>query len=64
MNKEQEQIIDEAYENYQKEMLYHPEENWLDDGVGEKSYRQLSKEEFINKCKTNPEFSETWGNKD
>ena len=42
-------------------MLYHSEENWLDDGVGEKSYRQLSKEEFTNKCKTDPEFSETWG---
>lgn len=55
------QIIDEVYENYQKEMLYHPEENWLDNGVGEKSYRQLTQEEFINKCKTDNEFSERWG---
>lgn len=55
------QIIDEVYENYQKEMLYHSEENWLDNGVGEKSYRQLTQEEFINKCKTDNEFSERWG---
>ena len=59
MNKEQ--IIDEAYENYQKEMLYHQEDNWLDDGNDSKCYRQLTKEEFINKCKTDPEFSEKWG---
>jgi len=55
------QIIDDAYDNYKKEMLYHPEENWLDNEVGGKSYRQLSQEEFINKCKTYPEFSERWG---
>jgi hypothetical protein len=56
-----EQIIDEVYENYKKEMLYHPEENWLDNEVGGKSYRQLSQQEFINKCKTDSEFSENWG---
>ena len=61
MNKEQQQIIDEVYENYKKEMLYHPEENWLDNEVGGKSYRQLSQQEFINKCKTDNEFSENWG---
>jgi hypothetical protein len=41
--------------------MYHPVENWLDDGNGEKTYRQLSQEEFINKCKTDSEFSERWG---
>ena len=51
----------DAYKNYQKEMLYHPEENWLDNGVGEKSYRQLTQEEFTNKIKTDDEFAKKWG---
>jgi hypothetical protein len=61
MNKEQQELLDEVYENYSKKMMYHPVENWLDDGNGEKTYRQLSQEEFINKCKIDPEFSEKWG---
>ena len=60
MNKEQQELLDGAYKNYCKEMIYHPEKNWLDDGNGEKTYRQLSQEEFINKCKTDIEFSEKW----
>jgi hypothetical protein len=60
MNKEQQELLDEAYKNYSKKMMYHPVENWLDDGNGEKTYRQLSQEEFINKCKTDSEFSEKW----
>ena len=60
-NEKLNQIIDEAYKNYQKEMSYHPEENWLYNGVGEKCYRQLTQEEFINKCKTDLEFSGKWG---
>lgn len=43
------QIIDEVYEKYHKEnknVMY---------------LTFLLKEEFINKCKTNPEFSEKWG---
>ena len=51
-NEKMNQIIDEAYENYQwkqpKSFPAHPDSN-------------LSKEEFINKCKTDPEFSEKWG---
>jgi hypothetical protein len=46
MNKEQ--IINEAYENYYEYMR--DDRQW-----------ELDKEEFINKCKTDPEFSETWG---
>jgi hypothetical protein len=61
MNKEQQELLDEVYKNYSKKMMYHPVENWLDDGNGEKTYRQLSQEEFINKCKTDSEFSERWG---
>jgi hypothetical protein len=61
MNKEQQELLNEAYKNYSKKMMYHPVENWLDDGNGEKTYRQLSQQEFINKCKTDAEFSEKWG---
>jgi hypothetical protein len=45
--------IDESYEDYKNKteiMMGHGFHGTL-----------LSKEEFINKCKTNPEFSETWG---
>ena len=59
-NEKMNQMIDEAYENYLEKMVYHPEENWLDDGDGKKNYRQLKKQEFINKCKTDSEFSERW----
>ena len=48
MNKEQQSLIDEAYENYYTFMR--DDRQW-----------ELDKEEFINKCKTNPEFSEKWG---
>jgi len=50
MNKEKyNQIIDEVYEKYHQEnkhVMY---------------LTFLLKEEFINKCKTDPEFSEKWG---
>lgn len=46
------QIIDEAYENYVKQN---------DDTVGRCDLWTLKKEEFINSCKINPEFSEKWG---
>jgi len=32
------------------------------EGKAEKPFFYLTKEEFINKCKTDPEFSERWGN--
>ena len=61
MNKEQQKLLNEAYKNYSKKMMYHPVENWLDDENGEKTYRQLSQDEFIKKCKTDIEFSQKWG---
>ena len=56
MNKEQ--IIDEAYERYWSSI-----ETSEYDGIGPTSIKlpTLMKEEFINKCKTDSEFSETWG---
>ena len=42
------QIIDEVYENFEKQCI---------PGTGKK----MSKEEFVNICKINPEFSERLG---
>ena len=53
MSKEEQELLDEAYEDYKNKteiMMGHGFHGTL-----------LSKEEFIDKCKTNPEFSETWG---
>ena len=49
MNKEQQQIIDEVYEKYLTDLKSRKHHEWI-----------LSKEEFVNRCKTNPEFSKTW----
>ena len=58
------QIIDEAYKNY---VNTHEDFEWTDDFCKKnlKDYGDqwdiFSKEEFINKCKTDYEFSEKWG---
>ena len=71
-NEKYNQIIDEAYENYRlksndidlPENLYN---NLIDDLNKDAMFpidnpsRMLSKEKFINKCKTDSEFSEKWG---
>jgi hypothetical protein len=46
-------IIDEAYENYRNA--------FIEGYIHEELDKCLSQEEFINKIKTNPEFSEKWG---
>jgi hypothetical protein len=63
MNKEQQGLLDEAYNNYRKTITNEFFENTKElrkwaavEGPG--GYNQ---EEFINKCKTDPEFSEKWG---
>ena len=55
MNKEQEELLGEAFKNYLKDLM---RDNVSKD---DPNYILLAKEEFINKCKTNPEFSERWG---
>jgi hypothetical protein len=72
MNKEQQELVNEAYKNYRSkskdidlpENLY----NKLIDDLNKDAMfpidnpnRMLTKEEFINKCKTNTEFSQRWG---
>jgi hypothetical protein len=67
MNKEQ--IIDEAYENYEKEIIRQRQiqkeevDRLRSQGKRVRVYliELLIRDEFINKCKTNPEFSEKWG---
>ena len=67
MNKEQ--IIDEVYETYNKEIIRQreiqkEEVNRLRSQmklVKVSLIELLSKETFTNKCKTDPEFSEKWG---
>jgi hypothetical protein len=48
MNKEQQELLDEVYENYESRQINMYIPIW-------------SQEEFINKCKTDSEFSERWG---
>jgi hypothetical protein len=72
MNKEQQELVNEAYKNYRSkskdidlpENLY----NKLIDDLNKDAMfpidnpnRMLTKEEFINKCKIDPELSEKWG---
>ena len=59
-----EQIIDEAYENYKSTTL----ESDMKKSAWELTVQSMSgkkfiisQEEFINKCKTDTEFSEKWG---
>ena len=61
MNNEQQQIIDEAYKNYLNKCLDKKcmKENVFFDGSS--NHHLYLKEEFINKCKTDAEFSERWG---
>ena len=70
MNKEQQQIIDEAYENYCTTLIgsitfsergKHFKSDGLEFNSGYPNYVHYSQEEFIKKCKTDPEFSEKWG---
>jgi hypothetical protein len=55
MNKEQQEFLDEAYENYGQKII--SEDLWMLVAIGWPS----TQEEFINKIKTDTEFSEKWG---
>jgi hypothetical protein len=52
MSKEQQELLDEAYENYMK---------WAEEHSKTHLYEPYTQEQFINKCKTDTEFSEKWG---
>ena len=57
MNKEQQEIIDEAYENYCKE--YENGTHLI--GTGLLWMAKETKGTFVYRSKTDPEFSEEWG---
>jgi hypothetical protein len=63
MNKEQQELLDEAYENYLKGGHI----KWLNQMEVNTPAGKMNipvpytQEEFINKCKTDSEFSEKWG---
>ena len=62
-NKKMNQMIDEAYENYLKggDIKWLKQEE-VDTPIGKMNIpTPYTKEEFINKCKTDTEFSERWG---
>ena len=65
MNKEQQELLDDAYKNYEKNIndgIQNPNDiKWdITEPKNPKLY-PLTKEEFIDRIKTNSEFSETWG---
>jgi hypothetical protein len=62
MYKEQEELVGDAYKNY----IYNPDykaENYSDliSSQAGQLVKCSTQEEFINKCKTDPKFSEKWG---
>ena len=64
MNKEQQGLLDEVYKNYWGKVSVNNEEDCLvkqEEGSLLKEVRVLYQQEFINKCKTDIEFSEKWG---
>jgi len=68
MNNEQQELLNESYENFidkTKGLNLNLEINRdiivVEGPVYNATPRLLIKEEFINKCKTYPEFSEKWG---
>jgi hypothetical protein len=61
MSKEQQELVDEAYKNF----IYNPDYNaeGVADLMGSQAGQLVkcpTQEEFIDKCKTNPEFSKKW----
>ena len=61
MNKEQHELLDEANNNYLNKCL---DKKWMKENVffdGSSNHHLYLQQEFINKCKTDSEFSEKWG---
>jgi hypothetical protein len=65
MNKEQEELLGDAYQAYIKRYNkgeYVGKTKLLENSKKNRTLTEpFTKEEFINKCKTDPEFSEKWG---
>jgi hypothetical protein len=70
MNKEQQELLDGVYQNYVKwweksddscNLTEEQSNKWLKLIDGGLQWAPFSQESFINKCKTDTEFSEKWG---
>ena len=65
MNKEQQELVGEAYDNYFGNFYKLPNKfKWMKEvfySDGNYIHHVYLREEFINKCKTDTEFSEKWG---
>ena len=66
MDKEQQELLDEAYDNYGESHWSPPEDPKGKSGLLAPQLWSLvpmehSKESFIAECKTNPRFSKKWG---
>ena len=64
MNKERyKQIVDEVYENYINKLIFNEKDCHVDDLINQpnKTFIPYNQEEFINKIKTDKEFSERFG---
>jgi len=64
MNKEQQELLDEVYRKYADSHWTppsNPKGKLLSDQLFSLVPMEHSKESFINKCKTDSEFSERWG---
>jgi hypothetical protein len=66
MNKQQLELLDEAYKNWFKKGRTEFEEFadpmfMSEDALGEEKFHKISKECFTEQIKTNTEFSEKWG---
>jgi hypothetical protein len=62
MNNEQQELVGDAYKSYENK--YYKGEAFGYKKLNDLEYSpdlKLSQEEFINKCKIDPEFSEKWG---
>jgi hypothetical protein len=63
MNKERyNQIIDEVYKNYVDKLSYNENDCFADEDINKpnKTFIPYNQQEFINRCKTDKEFSERW----
>jgi hypothetical protein len=63
MNKEQQELLDEAYNRYRATIIkeFYEDTKELRKWATVEGPGGHTKEEFINKCKTDSEFSEKWG---
>jgi hypothetical protein len=61
MNKEQEELLSKAYENYTQTIIVKNDDGTETHTSPAGHYNRMTKEEFIDKIKTDPEFSKSQG---